>query len=327
MSDATRRAGSVERAEVDDAEAPVSPDDPRLQRNGCCTGLERDRRPERDSAERRRLWRRDRPGQVRARSIGVVPSPASQLRDDLRRQPEDRDAADSRCTAAARPESQDRRRTRATGERRVAGERCRVEHRDERPEVFADDEVERDGERGLVGLGSDERRTISLGEQGESEGKGQERHGHGSGAGTASERYRGEPDADPPIEESPRQPNERAEEPGRDNGCRERDQPRQEQENEARSLIAGEPGLVGRASEERDDDDRERNDGGTIEEPEAGVVTRGHRGRGGDDDGGQHHHPSHQREPGAAQHTLSEDRPRRRPGSGSGESAGREADE
>ena len=110
----------------------------------------------------------------------------------------------------------------------VPVERRRVEHGNERSQVLADDEVERDRERGLVGLGVDERGAVALGEQRQREGEGEEGHGHGGGAGAATERDGGEAGANAAVDETAGKAHERPEQARRGDGGGERDQARQE---------------------------------------------------------------------------------------------------
>ena len=123
----------------------------------------------------------------------------------------------------------------ASGESGVPLERRRVEHGNERLQVLADDEVERDGERGLIALGADERGAVALGEQRQREGEREERDGHGSRAGAAAERHGGEAGADAAVDDAAGQAHERAEQPRRRNGGGERDQAGQQEQHEARS--------------------------------------------------------------------------------------------
>ena len=71
---------------------------------------------------------------------------------------------------------------RAAGERCVARERGGIEHGDQRLQVLSHDDVERNGERGLVALGLDERGAIPLGEQ--RQGKCKREEGDGDSGGT-----------------------------------------------------------------------------------------------------------------------------------------------
>ena len=143
----------------------------------------------------------------------------------------------------------------------IPPERRGVEHGDERLEVLPHDDVERNGERGLVALCVDEGGPIALGEQREREGEREERDGDGSCAGAAAEGHGGEARADAAVEEAAGKAHERAEEARRRDGGRERDQAGQEEQDEPCALALVESRLVGGAAGERRDDDRERSRG------------------------------------------------------------------
>ena len=116
----------------------------------------------------------------------------------------------------------------AAGDGGIPVERRRVEHGNERSQVLADDEFEGNRERGLVGLGVDERGAVALGEQRQGEGEGEEGNGHRGGAGAAAERDGGEAGADAAVDETAGKTHERPEQAGRRDGGGERDQAGQE---------------------------------------------------------------------------------------------------
>ena len=118
------------------------------------------------------------------------------------------------------------------GERPIAIEWRRIEHGNERLQVLADEDVERDGEGRLVALRLHERGAIALGKQGERECERQEGDRHGRRAGAAAERDSRQARTDAAMQRPPRDPYERTEQACRGDGGRECDQPREQEQDE-----------------------------------------------------------------------------------------------
>ena len=199
-----------------------------------------------------------------------------------------------------------RHRLRPSRERGVPRERRSVEHGDERLQVLADDDVERNGERRLVALGLDERGAIPLGEEREGEGEREEGDRDGGRARATAERHGCETRADAAVEQPAGEPDERAEEPRRRDGGGERDQARQEEQDETGVLALGEPRLVGGAAEQRSDDERDRADSGDVEQAEAALGPGRHRRGDRDDQRREHDDARREREPGRRENALAE---------------------
>ena len=212
-----------------------------------------------DALERRRRRGRHRRGERRPRPVREPVPPAVQARDLGCGQPEDGDPADALRTSGAGACTQDRHRRAAARERLVPRQRGGVEHGDERLEVLPRDDVERDGEGGLVAFRADEGRTVALGQKREGEGEREEGDGDSRSSGAAPEGHGGHTRADAAVEDAPGDADERPEQPRRPDRCRERDEPREQQEHEPGSLALVEAGLIGGATDEsRDRRRRER---------------------------------------------------------------------
>ena len=261
-------------------------------------GIEAEARAERNALHRRIGRRGQRRDERCPRVPGEVAPPAVQLRRLGGGEAEDGDPADSLGAPDAAADPHDRHRLRPSRERGVARERRSVEHRDERLQVLANDDVERNGERRLIALGLDERGAIPLGEQREREREREEGDGDRGRARPAAERHGRETRADAAVEQPPGQPDERAEEARRGDGGGKRDQARQEEQHETGVLALGQPRLVGGAAEQRSDDEGDRADRGDVQQAEAALGAGRHRGGNGDDQRREHDDARRDREPG-----------------------------
>ncbi len=270
------------------------------------SGIEAQPRAERDALHRRVGRRRHRRGERGPRISREVAPPAVQLRRLRGGETEHGDPADSLGVPDAAANSHHRHRGRASCQRGVAGERRGVEHGDERLQVLADDDVERDGERRLIALGLDERGAIPLGEQRQGKREREEGNGDGSRTRPTAERHGCEARPDAAVEQAAGQPDERAEEARRRDGGRERDQAGQEEQDETCVLALGEPRLVGRAAEQGRNDERDRADRGDIEQAEAALGPGGHRRRDRNDQRREHDDARRDGEPGRREDALTE---------------------
>ena len=261
-------------------------------------GIEAEARAERNALHRRIGRRGQRRDERASRVPGEIAPPAVQLRRLGGGQAEDGDPAHSLGVADAAADSHDRHRLRPSRERGIARERGSVEHRDERLQILANDDVERDGERRLIALGLDERGAIPLGEQRQREREREEGDGYGGRARAAAERHGRETRADAAVEQPPSQPDQRAEETRRGDSGGKRDQAREEEQHQpafwlpaSRDWSAAPPSSAAmtRAIEP---------DRGDVQQPEAALGAGRHRGGNGDDQRRQHDDARRDREPG-----------------------------
>ena len=175
------------------------------------------------------------PGSPRSRPPAVAATPASRCRASRSGARARRD----RCPSSVIPLSPSSRPTppvrRSTGAASTPGsapkrrDRRRVLHRDQPPQVFADDVVERHLVRRLVALAAGQRRPVALGEEREPEADDEESGGRDRVARVAGERERCDPEperaaAGEPLDEPERRP----EQPGDEDGRGERDERRQQ---------------------------------------------------------------------------------------------------
>ena len=158
-------------------------------------------------------------------------------------------------------------------------ERRRVLHRDQPPQVFADDVVERHLVRRLVALAAGQGRPVALGEEREPEADDEEGGGRDRVARVPGKRERCDPEperaaAREPLDETERGP----EQPGDEDRGGERDERRQQQRQIA----------VAVAARDLEHDEHDRSDRGGVEEAERGPrrprrhdadEDRGRRGR------------------------------------------------
>ena len=179
--------------------------------------------------------------------------------DELSRvDPEERDPRLALEPAHAAGEPKHRRRL-DTGQAAEARERRGILHRDQPPQVFADDVVERDPVRRLVALAAGECRAVALGEQGQAEADDEKGRGRDRVAGIAGERERGDPQPERTAAREPLdEPERRAQQPGDEDGHGERDQRRQQQRQVSLAVSA----------RDLEHDERRRGDCGRIEQPE-----------------------------------------------------------
>ena len=202
----------------------------------------------------------------------------------------------------------------AARERLVPRQRGGVEHGDERLQVLPRDDVERDGEGGLVAFRADEGRTVALGQKREGEGEREEGDGDSRSSGAAPEGHGGHTRADAAVEDAPGDADERPEQPRRPYRCRERDEPREQQEHEAGPLALVEAGLIGGATDESRDHDGESGESRGVECAETPILTRTRRGGDGDDDRREQDHARGESQPGRGEDALAQHRAHRRAG-------------